>query len=1115
MLSNLPELSTPREEKILVTETMTAPTYSNSAYCYVSQSKLCLRLEREAVTKLDLPSDWAKVKDISLALSASHDIVLVSGAGQFSAAHLKQDGKLEWATMTKLVREDNYIGDCAIFLPDNMFVASTTSGIAAFPSGGSFLGKAVRLFKSSTRHCSFDCGRPTQIVQLSPDNEQPIIAVATRGSISFLSLHSSVKTKEFEQLCQLQIDHVMFAARVSGNNEMRLAVLTKESLIPMVLERDGKSVVQHDPIPIDGDPKSVSFLSDFLMIVSIGPDRYKTVEWETKEIKEYQTKNQCDSWTSNEVGLVGVVRDGFVVVRLGTFAEIMAVCRDNARLEDAMALADAVMKDPTVCVGLAKGDDLRFQVDSAVDEVLRACAKFGSPDEAKATLQKLFKRAQETGNPMLILQVLQGFCNHSMNQEVRNFVLEEVAKAKDLIDFTSCDDFVSLVLEQYTGDKMDALLRKQKGGPFEKEAISLALDTKRMNVLQDLMDQEENVDLLASVAENNQDWDMIIQMIADLTGSVTTKGRLLSQWILSQDQHGNFPRLQAILEKSQDSVLSFLYAHVGNGQVITVEIFINILVAIIIRCCNREESNWADVVYTFVVNELQTSSVSFSLNNSSVKFFLGKIFSAKEGEREQTEQLLIAVINRWDKPNPHLVSFCEKREFFQAKTVLQKKLEQYEQLLIDSLTPKRGIENDIFKLMTEIIGVGGKKALDAVKGFVCTYIGSLMARDINALCSFLLESFPETAKTVADSIGDTELKFYFIYALFTCLEKYPHVKNPISLQGNDLNGYIGFMCQYHPNDLVSFLMKQEIKAQSMAIDEWRSLCQRFNAKQGRVYIADITNDSHLCEYVVDYTESILMDYIIQDSEEEISSSAFLHKLDFLLDPKDHHWSRSEFEGVMSAIIQGFLVPLSILVDKEIGGEKLDTVTELLRTVAIRATSAMSFDKLLALVIQSFPDIPIALLRKALSSVIDSYDYDIETKRTLVVLFKADEQNAHERAIRQSTAGVRVSTCTCQICHKPLNMRSCPIRLFPCGHVFHCVKGCLDRDDCPICNPTERIESGVKDSAHDNQEAALFRLRKFEYRLRNQPSERNSGQTKGEIRISDSLLGCSNEVNNVM
>jgi hypothetical protein len=98
------------------------------------------------------------------------------------------------------------------------------------------------------------------------------------------------------------------------------------------------------------------------------------------------------------------------------------------------------------------------------------------------------------------------------------------------------------------------------------------------------------------------------------------------------------------------------------------------------------------------------------------------------------------------------------------------------------------------------------------------------------------------------------------------------------------------------------------------------------------------------------------------------------------------------------------------------------------------------------------------------------------------LYHEDEVRAHAEYIQNVIKGTVYQSAVCCACGHRLFGVSCPIKIFPCGHIFHETDTCAPRQICPICNKCDRFDVTPPPPARTIARSVARQLGRFEQLL---------------------------------
>lgn len=297
----------------------------------------------------------------------------------------------------------------------------------------------------------------------------------------------------------------------------------------------------------------------------------------------------------------------------------------------------------------------------------------------------------------------------------------------------------------------------------------------------------------------------------------------------------------------------------------------------------------------------------------------------------------------------------------------------------------------------------------------------------------------------------------------------------------ETNNYVVFLCRYFPNEVRRFIMNRE----DVNVIDLLEICKSRNVLDAcAVIYFKVSEFDKAFKYLHEYFEKKLYSYVMSpndsgnDEDAKNLKDALSLLSEFLTKSKVEN-----YEVYCTMFIKSFAAPLYKVKDQP---EKSAVLTDCLHTVSTLSSDRIPFDKILEIIVVEFSPLDLGVMRNTLCGVINDYDYDIDTSKSLTVLFQQDEIKAQDKYLTMSIHGTCYDSIFCGVCHGLLNEGSEDgVKLFECGHVFH--NSCLTKQVCPVCNPEERIDQDIKKPTSElNQDQIFKRLKRFEYGLKRKP-----------------------------
>jgi hypothetical protein len=295
------------------------------------------------------------------------------------------------------------------------------------------------------------------------------------------------------------------------------------------------------------------------------------------------------------------------------------------------------------------------------------------------------------------------------------------------------------------------------------------------------------------------------------------------------------------------------------------------------------------------------------------------------------------------------------------------------------------------------------------------------------------------------------------------------------LDRNTEASFFEFLCEFFPSEARFFAESREgdlrdflSPAKELKVFD---CCAVLYARFGDV--------NEVCESFGSFLEEQLTIFAEEGGEGGFAVEGF--GIDFARTFIRSHSGSDAFRFATSAI-RSFSLPLFALSHTELkcDEDRCQQIIHLFEQIVSLSLNAIPFAKFLELFVVEFQELRFRFARICLLSVVNDYEYDLDQKLSMVLLYHADEQNWHGKYIQEIQSGIEGSDLHCCSCGRSLFGVSCLIQVFGCGHVFHQTKECLSKAVCPVCNPQERLDQDIQSPIHSIPRSRFRReLMRFE------------------------------------
>ncbi|KAH0787908.1 vacuolar protein sorting-associated protein 8 [Histomonas meleagridis] len=646
-------------------------------------------------------------------------------------------------------------------------------------------------------------------------------------------------------------------------------------------------------------------------------------------------------------------------------------------------------------------------------------------------------------------------------------------------------NFVDLLIETYPDPSIrDFLLKLPSKAAPTTSLLKYCLSSKDLNLLKNVYIERLNDPLTCvKIFANSKDYETVSDIILDVISNdfnTNNKANSLIEWLFSFSDEFRFTHFRNLMELNHNQTIQVVFNYVErNQQPMTSKQFINDYIYIL----NLKQTPTNDRLYKLMENFILESQPI--LIDLSLKYVLPKIFSNEYTEPDQRDEVLLVILKTSLTPTlqSKLIPFCEEYNFSKSRNYLYENSNNYERITRSYLLYGN---DDPFSYIINVLQQNNEQSKEGIKKALLTNAVLLITKDIHQYLNIILKYFPnDFHNDLIKTLKDETILNYYIKSLFeTC-------PNPsINYNDLDLKNYLEYLCKYFPDEVYSFL----ISLRDIDV-EYLKLCKKYCIFDACTYLSyrvgDVDESYH---YLYEYFETKLMDFV-EDKINDINP-LILFINDFLT-----KFKILDYETITLSIIKSFILPLYDCKNKE----KVSILSETLRKICSIAIDYVPFNLILKTIIIEFAPFNVDTIRSSLCGIINDFNYDIDTTKSLANLFRNDERKSQEKYILQSISGTKFYDGKCGTCHRSLTSGSSLVNIFSCGHAFHANKDCLPKQMCPICNPEIKLDHEVTPpSATIGQMEVMRKLRKFEFCLNSKNIVNNTMQKKGNIAISGNM-----------
>ena len=580
----------------------------------------------------------------------------------------------------------------------------------------------------------------------------------------------------------------------------------------------------------------------------------------------------------------------------------------------------------------------------------------------------------------------------------------------------------------------------------------------------------------------------------------------LIKWVFSSvkkktEEIEKLPHLREIIKSESVDIIEQMLKYLIDNEKnpirppLSIDQFVNICLYAASIENVQEGSKMYDTLASLIVDR------KVNLNSASLRFFFEKIFPVNidneefQKTKEKKEQLLLSLLNSstFDTETLEtLLALCSAYKFVTARRRIQTALKRFDAMIKDALHDDEG--NDIFLFIQDQIksleSNNDTESLEIIKNSLLSNAPLFICKDVHKYIDTFIAKFPECNNDVLNTLTETNIKLYYLRALLTS-EQSPKIE----LSSENISLYVNFVCSYFPSEVRAFII--HCSKMNINLGDFLQKCKSNQVFDACAVICNkIGEIEQSFEYLNLYIANQVYEYLNNDEKDDVQKleDAFSLFKDFL--PKGN---QAEVIKCTKIIIDNF----SILIYKAERDypEKNSVLCDYLRKFCTVASENMPLDQILENIVVNFADFKLGIVRQVLIRIVNDYDYDIDTSRSLTLLFQQDKFKTQDKYILLSCKGIQYKSIFCDACHGLLSEGGDSIKLFECGHIFH--DQCLKKQVCPICNPEERLDQDIVRPTSEISSASVNkRLKRFEFLMKPKIGDfQKYVQKKGDISIT--------------
>jgi hypothetical protein len=428
-----------------------------------------------------------------------------------------------------------------------------------------------------------------------------------------------------------------------------------------------------------------------------------------------------------------------------------------------------------------------------------------------------------------------------------------------------------------------------------------------------------------------------------------------------------------------------------------------------------------------------------------LKCLLRRVFSPEFGTVDRREELLQFVLSGDVSPEVKegLLPLCETYGFKAAKRLIQQDSQEYDRTIRELAAD---LTADVIDFMVNILDCH-PTASPAIVNAVVRNASVLIARGIGSLVEFVAKYFSDSLLEIIEAISPEMYRNMFVYELL----KQPGLEG-LKLAPEVSSSYFAFLCEYFPSEARFYIEHREER-----FHEFLNPSEEFQVFDCCVLVYNRLSDfERVCQFFGHYIETQLVCYA-EDTLKVHVGTVGSFVVGFSREFLRKRISSDEAGQFAETIIKSFSLPLYALDCHHCRAEKVGPVVEIFRNVSSVVIHALSFARYLELVVVECQELPFGFVRSSILMVLSDYEYDLDQKLSIMLLYHEDEANTNAKYISDIIRGTKFGSLNCDTCGYALFGASCTVKPFGCGHVFHETTECLPKEVCPKCNPVERLD----------------------------------------------------------
>lgn len=884
---------------------------------------------------------------------------------------------------------------------------------------------------------------------------------------------------------------------IEDENTLKIAIFSNNKASLLRFTRGSTPEVLKS-IDIEISPLQVAFLTESILSITYGDGMCKFVSFQDGSVTE--TTIPHNGFTISLEGSGGFVsfNDGKMYkYSLPSFIDKFDDIMNNDNFEEGKNLCAAAIKgDSYACIGLptnyyqrelfVQTKFMEFFTNYMSSELFKAKDFDGLFNECVKTAIDMNSTEWITSKLLKIL---------SDEDKLPIYFKKILSLDPDATKFFYTKEFFESLISNYNEPDIYSFIEKLDSSVATPAlVIKHAIDHQKFDVAATYyINSLKDIVSALTVYYNSELYDRIVKIIDECVpenkGNFSIK---IISWLFQYNKGQNkFERLPKLINKlgNDISYIKSIGIFIKKENLpFSYDIFFNSLIAIV----SMEKLGYKHELFNYVVELFLEKEVK--LSQMSLSFLLGSIFSSEYSTAKKREEILIKMIERklLDNIGSEFMDLCDSFEYSTAKGLLMMKGKRYDTIISDML---KNSPDNVFDFMEKML-TQDSECSPSIKKAIETLTDQLMAIDIQKFFNFVAKFYPDIVPTIPTLAHENLLINAYIRLVYN-----DERTKETNFANEYKKSFVEFICNYYPDEVLPYIRNQD---ENLFMDFLTPIKEN-NILDTLVYIQfALGQTSDFAEQLMVFLGETIANTINEKIPNEITEKSTLFVSEMAKKLVAREASAPTTKELLSNLIKDTVIAIFVCykMDQEKRSIKVVPFRRLLQSLSVISSNSIKFDELLKFLMTECGELELGDTRTTIMNVINDYQYDVDSDKTLGELFWNDMLKSYEDYITLNITGIQVHSAVCGTCKSRLsNANGYQIRIFPCGHCFHDNPQCLRNNQCPICQREEiygETTANVKSHDSDQDRVIKRRINRFEYDIHALP-------TVGEIICDDSQV----------